>query len=276
MKDSKLFNIPDSLKLNEKELETVKMIQGLSEVNRDSTIKETVLSSGSILTIIKLSIYSPLILDWCRQCKQSIWKGSLATLEEKFFEYKFQPQQKIPVFDLLAGLVLAQESKNKNPAEKIFILYVAMEKFYSFYATLFITDTVIPLLNEKVILSMTRILVEFALKQGAPGYFIFGLFCEHVASFFQKTDQARASNALYLSYHYLLTASFLEQYSQAEIHNAKPALDFKTSFPEISLSKKSIFVSKVDSFERHQSKAIQFTKVSAYEEARRLSLAWRQ
>ena len=271
------------LKLNQQELTALKQIRNLPK-SKDGKLElsDIILSKDtSMASIVKLSIYSPVILDWCRQNKrmQKTWKNGLDKLG-KTFDYKFVPQKKLPLFDLLAGLILASEQKAKKPAEKMLISYIAMEKFHSFYATCFIADKCAALLEnnendpEKIIYSMSRILERFVITQGAPGYFIFGEFCQRIADFFiAKGDDNRAAGALHLGYRYLATACFLGKDSSAEIQNAEIVFGAKHNRDSVS-SSLEIFSAKQSSCRNHYSRFISPIEQTAREEAKALALSW--
>lgn len=270
--EEKFQALPSFMQLTEKESQRLRRIRYL---NPPRIIKS---SCTSILSIIKLAVYNPVILNWCRTNPsiQKAWQVKLVeTGKSPYYNYEFKQQNWLNSFDLLAGLTLVQEASKykQQPATRLFILFIAMEKFHSYYATCFIADKSIEILNNtkdpekfaKILTSMTKILNEFTFKHGTAGYLFGSKFYERITILLKKTEPDRAAQVMHLCYLYLLTASNLEPHSSAEMHNASVILDEKTTLLtsiselyEIKVSSSSNLFSSLTQY--YQEKFHQFTK----------------
>ena len=230
------------LKLNDDEL---KAFRALSAEKNPSVNAILSLYCKTIVSVIKLAIYNPRVLQWCRQNTQvqKNWRRYLNGFE-KLLNNEFKSQKNLSDFDLLAGLVLTYESRRyrHEPAKQLVILFIAMEKFKACYAACFIADKSIEILENSqseinaVISSMTSILIQLCKHHGAPGYFIASQFYKSLTDFFLKDSELqRAAGAMHLCYRYLLTAANLEKSCDAEIHNATLSFDLTRS--QISFQK---------------------------------------
>ena len=177
------------------------------------------------MAFVRIAIYNQKARKWCRENNETVWRDYLDEIGKfKTFSCEFKTPKKLPIFDLLAGLMLTCEYLDEEkPEKKIVILYVAMEVFNSFHAACSITRMAVEGLKtgEKEVKSMTKVLEKFAPLHGCPGYLLYSWFTQNIGEhFLEKKREKAASGALHLGYQFLLTAARLEKESAPEIHNA--------------------------------------------------------
>ncbi len=215
------------LQLTTEELKIFRFISKVSP-SQEGKIHHILFSyRKKVVSLVRLAIFNPWVRQWCRQNLLSTWKQTLPLLNQRMgLSYQFKPQKKLSVFDLVAGSILLNEAfvYPEKSAEETLLLYLAMELFYSSQATYLITDRTLTTLrltrNEKLIVSMSRILENISNIHGALGYLIYSFFNYQVAVFFlENNEEQQAAGALYLCYQFLLTASKLEKNCSVELLN---------------------------------------------------------
>jgi Family of unknown function (DUF5630) len=233
----------------------------------------------SVLAFVRIAIYNPKARKWCRENNQTQWREYLDEISKfETFACEFKTPKKLPIFDLLAGLMLTCEYLDEQKSEKkIVILYVAMEVFNSFHAACTITRMAVTELKtgEKELKSMTKALEKFAPLHGCPGYLLYSWFTRNIGEHLleQKKEKA-ASGALHLGYQFLLTAARLEKESAPEIHNA--AYGDIPHFLSIIDSSPQTFPSMISNYENRFSAFISPIKLSAQQTASDLTRKWMQ
>jgi hypothetical protein len=237
----------------------------------------------SIMNFICMAIHNPTVLSWCRQNNQESWRDALNDVGEwRVFSCKFKTPTKMPIFDLLAGLLLLCEYFNEeNPEKKTFILFVGLEIFNSFHAACKITEIVVKRLDiqEKEIPSMTNRLAKLALLHGCPGYLLYSWFMQNVGEYYleQKRHQP-ASAALHLGYQFLLTSAKLEKNCEVEIHNATYG-DLPHFLSTLNLNpdqcpRQKIFPSLISRYDHRFSTHIADIKITAQKTASKQAQEW--
>jgi hypothetical protein len=227
----------------------------------------------TIASYVRLAIYNKRVREWCRNHNLEKWEKALKHLG-KFtaFNCEFKIPKKLPVFDLLAGSMLINEYLGEEKvANKIVILYVAMDVFNSIFATsliLCMTINNFEKKSEKQIPSVLKILENSALIHGCPAYLHYCRFWQKVGIFYlQENREEKAAAALQLGYQFLLTAAKLEKECADELYNS--------SHGEYSQWENPSFSSMIKEYEHHYLSFIPPPKVSAAQQAAEsLSQTW--
>ncbi len=284
-------NLTDEIKkvelfqLTRDELTAIRQIDPLSEEEQKpigSILNEY---CKTVLAFVRLAIYNQKVRKWCRENNQAVWRDYLDDIGKfKTFSCEFKTPKKLPIFDLLAGLMLICEYLNEvKPEKKIVILYVAMEIFNSFHAACLITRMAVEGVKtgKKEMGAMTKVLDNFAPLHGCPGYLLYSWFTQNMAEhFLEQKREAEASGALHLGYQLLLTAAKLEKESAPEIHNAAYGdLPHFLSIIDPQFNKHSApqtFPSIISVYETRFSVFISPIKLSAQQMATNLTREWVQ
>lgn len=228
MKKSRLVELHESiafLQLSEMEKKAIYSIRSLTNADQtEENVSKILLGSkppfSDIHSYVRMAIYNQAIYKWCLNKK---WKKVTEDIN-KLFKYQFKPQNKIQVFEWIVSLHLDRIAKKQTlPRQKIYILFLAMEKFNSFSAVCQISSIVVEFLeskNENLIPNMVKNLEKCACLYGCPGYLIYSLFCFTVGKYFlQKSDEMTGSCWLSSGYTLLLVAYKLEKVCEAELSN---------------------------------------------------------
>lgn len=276
------------LQLSPDELKALHLIRQLPPTD-EKELRDILLTyCNNVAFFVRLAIYSPQVREWCRQNLTQTWEKALKELSQGMtLNYQFQPQKKLSTFDLVAGLILMNESflcEEQSDKETVF-LFLAMDIFNSSHAAYFIADRALTKLQiqreEKVITSMSKILERISAIHGSPGYLIFSFFTYQLAEFFlQNGSQKRAAGALHLCYQFLLTASKLEKHCAAELLNfscgsGQTLLKKLNKFLNIDKEPREIpFISLMDFYKKNYSTFIAPIEKAAEQASHQLAARW--
>ncbi len=280
-KDEKLIgktaSSVDWLKLTENEKSLLKEIDSFSEKTPKKIMAILKLNCPNALSFVKLAIHSKEIHACCRIENKEQWLEYLQILGKRpSFSCEFKIPNKLPLFDLVAGLVLVQGYLlEEKPSQKILVLYLAADIFHSLHAICKITEMAIDRLpkREENIKSVVKILDNSAHFHGSPGYLLYSWFLEAVGCFFLKMERNKeASAAFYLSYQYLLTAAKLVGHCANELHNntygESKFCGFEKSAPEKS------FAAMISEYKDRRHVFIKPIQGAAEQTACKLSVNW--